>query len=348
MFGRSRWFRCSGMTALLLASMLAGSTMAAAADGPSPAPTPAGQPSKVSWSKAPDGSYELVVNGHQQTFVGMGYDPIYRYLLAQTREAYYKRDFGVLRDAGVNTILGWDEDKGYEQDKFDELTLNVAYQYGLGVVMPLNLPPWGNYEDEHFVSVLLDQAKAKVTRFKDFPALRMWGVGNEVFTDMDPDMYPAFEQAYLKIADLFHQIDPNHPVIYREAEDVYVPNFASMLRESGDMRPWLLYGMNVYNKNPDPLLDQWPEFKLDRPMLVSEFGAEGDTPEQRANGYEEMWQSIRAHRKYVLGGAPYVWSTEGPEPTDRIWGLTDGTARPVDGTLGLLTADWHPPGTSRS
>ena len=311
------------------------------ADQPSAVPTPNGTASKVTWEKAPDGSYKYVVNGHPEEFIGMGYDPIYRHLSDQQRTEYYKRDFAIMRDAGVNTIMGWDEDKGYDQDKFDELTLNVANEYGIGVVMPLNLPPWGEYDDPGFVNLLLDQARAKVTRFKDYPAVRLWGVGNEVFGYMDPEMWPSFTQAYLKIADVFHQMDPNHPVIYREAEDVYMDNFGWMLRESGDMRPWLLYGMNVYNKDLDPFLNRWPSWGLDRPLLISEFGAEGISPEQRANGYMEMWQSIDAHRKYVIGGAPYVWTTEGPEPTDKIWGLMDGNSQAVDSTFAQLAQLWR-------
>ncbi len=302
----------------------------------------AGQaPSTVTWTKTADGSYQYVVNGQPEVFIGMGYDAIYRYLPSDQRAANYARDFGILRNAGVNTIMGWDEDKGYQQDKFDELTLNMANQYGLGVVMPLNLPPWGNYEDDNFVNILLEQARSKVERFKSYPALRMWGVGNEVYKDMDPEMFPAFERAYLRIADVFHEMDPNHPVIYREAEDVYVPYFSEMLRDSGDPRPWLLYGMNVYNKDLDPFLDHWPDYGLDRPLVVSEFGAEGDSAEQRALGYYEMWQSIHGHEKYVIGGAPYVWMTDGPEPTDKIWGLMDGNAKPVDETFAQLSSAWH-------
>jgi hypothetical protein len=271
----------------------------------------------------------------------MGYDAIYRYLPDEQREANYRRDFAMLRAAGVNTITGWDADKGYEQDKFDELTLNTANEYGIGVVMPLNLPPEGDYEDPAYVNDLIAQARAKVERFKDNPALRMWGVGNEVFWEMDPDMYPAFERAYVKIADVFHQMDPNHPVIYREAEDNYVDDFKQMLQDSGDMRPWLLYGMNIYDKDVRPILEDWPSNGLDRPTLVSEFGAEGDTPEDRADGYRDMWDGIRDFPKWVLGGAPYVWTTVGPEPTDKIWGLVDGNSEPLDGTLALLSDAWR-------
>ncbi|MBV8086922.1 MAG: hypothetical protein JO247_19110 [Chloroflexi bacterium] len=298
-------------------------------------------PSQVSVVQQPDGSWQYVVSGQPQVFIGMGYDPIYRYLSTEERAANYQRDFQLLQDAGVNTITGWDADKGYEQDKFDELTLSIAAQHNIGVVMPLNLPPGGDYTDPTFVQSLVDEARSKVERFKDYPALRMWGVGNEVFWDMDPDMWPAFEDAYLQIADVFHQLDASHPVIYREAEMAYVPEFADMVRRDGNSRPWLLYGMNVYNKAPGPLLDQWARFGLDRPMLVSEFGTQGDTPEQRATGYAAMWHAIRCGPSYVLGGAPYVWTTAGPEPTDIVWGLMDANSQPVDGTFAALSSAWR-------
>src|SRR5438034_5781954 len=122
-------------------------------------------PSVVTTAKAPDGSYMYLVNGQEQLFIGMGYDPIYRYLPRDERAASYRRDFQILRDAGVNTITGWDADKGYEQDKFDELTLAVADEFDLGVVMPLNLPPEGDYRDTSFVVALIAEARDKAERF---------------------------------------------------------------------------------------------------------------------------------------------------------------------------------------
>ena len=433
--------------------------------------------SVVSTVQKPDGSYAYVVNGREQTFIGMGYDPIYRYLPDAQRKANYERDFTILQQAGVNTITGWDADKGYEQDKFDELTLDTAQEHGLGVIMPLNLPPEGDYTDPDFVASLLEQGRQKLLRFRDHPALRMWGVGNEAFWGMDPGMYAAFEQAYVRIADRFHQLDPNHPVIYRdlspavraaayrrdfqilhqagvntitgwdadkgyeqdkfdeltlnmanqygigvvmpiympadvnytdpdligsllkttvakvqryrinpalrmwgvgnevlvkmppemdaaflqvylnvidlvhqmdpyhpviyrEAEDEFVPMLAQLLRDSGDRRPWLLYGMNVYDKDPEPLLRRWPSYGLDRPLFVSEFGSQGAGLGGRPAGYASMWRSIRGHPDYVLGGAPYAWSVDGPEPTDKLWGLTNSLGLPVDGTLAALQQLW--------
>lgn len=324
----------------LLSAVLTAMTLAVSGILPS-AKAAAAEPSVVTIAKQPDGSYQYVVNGQPQVFIGMGYDPIYRYLPQSQRAANYRRDFQLLKNAGVNTITGWDADKGYEQDKFDELTLDTANQYGIGVVMPLNLPPELDYSNPDVVSELMAEGKAKIERFKDNPALRMWGVGNEVYWEMDPDMYAAFSQAYLQIADMFHQLDPNHPVIYREAEDRYMPVIIDSLRNSGDMRPWLQFGLNIYDKDPRPMLSRWPDYQLDRPVFVSEFGWQGDTPAERAQNYLDMWHGIRQFPKWVMGGAPYVWTTAGPEPTDKIWGLMDQQSRPVDNTFALLSAAWR-------
>jgi len=295
----------------------------------------------VTTTVAAGNHYSYLLNGQEQLFVGMGYNAIYRYLPPDLRAADYRRDFRLLCQAGVNTITGWDADKGYDQDKFDELTLNTANQYGIGVVMPIFMPPDGNYQDPRLLGSLFRDTIAKVQRFKDNSALRMWGVGNEVLAAMPPEMYPNFLQVYLNVIDLVHQSDPNHPVIYRDAEDKFVPVLAQLLRDSGDRRPWLLYGMNVYDKDPEPILRRWPSYGLDRPLFVSEFGSRGSLPAGRPEAYAGMWRSIRSHPDFVLGGAPYVWSINGPEPTDKIWGLTNAAAQPSDGTFGALQQLWQ-------
>ena len=81
-------------------------------------------PSRVTIENLGNDSFRYLVNGKPQLFIGMGNDPIYRYLPDEQRAANYDRDFRILCEAGVNHITGWDFDKGYEQDKFDELTLD--------------------------------------------------------------------------------------------------------------------------------------------------------------------------------------------------------------------------------
>jgi hypothetical protein len=48
------------------------------------------------------------------------------------------------------------------------------------------------------------------------------------------------------------------------------------------------------------------------------------------------WSTIRAHPKRVIGGVVYTWTTQGPEDLDRVFGLTDASGQPVDGSVAAL------------
>lgn len=176
---------------------------------------------------------------------------------------------------------------------------------------------------------------------QDHPALRMWGPGNEVLLAGLPSLdLEAFGEFYLQPADMFHALVPDHPVIYRESDPFILQAVDAFMEASPQERPCLLYGMNIYSLDLERMLAGWPGHGLDRPLFVTEFGGEPEWEGSRARGYLSMWRTIRAYPEYVMGGVPYVWTTEGPEPTDIKWGLIDGDASPVDDTFGLLKSEW--------
>jgi hypothetical protein len=97
--------------------------------------------------------------------------------------------------------------------------------------------------------------------------------------------------------------------------------------------------MNLYSDAYDRLLESWPSLWPDQPLVVSEFGPpDWAAWESRSRWYTAMWRSIRAHPRYVLGGAAYVWMAPGPEPVDSFYGLVGPDAQPRDGTLAALAA----------
>lgn len=288
--------------------------------------------------------YIYTVNGVRQTIRGVGYNAVYRHLSDDDRAQLYDRDFWLMRTAGINTIAGWDQDKGYVQDKFDELLLTKAEQWGIGVIMPYYLPPEADYTDLEFRQRVAEDVAAWVYRYKNYPAVRMWGLGNEVLYVMPFDEYSeeprAFAEFLIELADTVHAIDPNHPVIYRESEDVYLPFLIEALGKDGVRRPWFVYGMNVYTFRLNEILASWQESGPDMAVVVSEFAPGGLYGDDRAYGYVEMWRTLRRYPSFVLGGLAYVWTTEGPEPVDRNFGLVDGRDVAVDDAFNQLAAQF--------
>jgi hypothetical protein len=178
-----------------------------------------------------------------------------------------------------------------------------------------------------------------VERLKDSPALRIWGLGNEVVHDMArarSPRAPVFSKFLVDAADLIHAIDPAHPIVYRDAEDIYLGPIATALRADGRPRPWFIYGMNFFTARMDDALTKGPTRTLRQPLLISEFGPVGLRPTDRPAAYGRFWSIIRAHRNTLLGGCAYVWTTAGPEPLDRGFGLTNDAGEPVDGSMSAL------------
>jgi beta-galactosidase/beta-glucuronidase len=241
----------------------------------------------------------------------------------------------MIASLGANTIVGWD------QPQFDELLMQKAAVHGLGVILPFQLGPDDAYEDAAARQQLSETILQRVQRFRNSPALRMWGVGNEVLHEIlrahgTQVRYDAFAPFLLQMVDRIHEIDPNHPVVYRDAEDWYVAPVAQALETDPKPRPWFVYGMNFFTTRMAQAIDSGPTRAMHQPLLISEYGPVGLRPEDRPNGYSELWRIIADRRDRVLGGLAYVWTTDGPEPLDRNFGLTNAQGQPVDGALAAL------------
>lgn len=312
-----------------------------------PTPQPAG-PSHVS-IEGGDGHYVYLVNGHPEVIQGMGMNTQYAQQLSlDDRARQLDSDMAALQSLGVNTVLGWDP------AEFDEVLLDAAQRHGIGVIMPFDLDPDADYTDPALQQQLRDQVLAWVARYRNHPALRMWGLGNEVLHKVvhpawvgpqDPAREKnaeAFSDWLIATSDAIHAADPDHPVTYREAEDAFVPWLAAALqRAGGPPRPWFAIGTNCYQDYLSRILDNWPSSGMPTALWVSEFAPGTMAVPDRPDGFAEMWGFVRAHPDYVLGGAVYAWTRNGPEGVDRNFGLTDDGV-PVDGnSLDMLSSLFH-------
>ena len=270
----------------------------------------------VQITSATDGTWTYRVDGQPQVICGVGYNPWYATLSHDERARLYARDFAAMRRLGINTIEGWFE------NQFDEVTLDHAAREGIGVLMPFELNQDWDYTDPNVRAWILDRVSAWVERYRDHPAVRMWAPGNEnmhrilfagwVNRDGDPvarARADAFASFLPTLVDRIHALDPHHPVVYRDAEDAYLGRIRAAFAESGDARPWLVYGANVYSaRRLQEVTDAWPTQWPGRPLLISEFapggyGAGGPTPRLRPRLGDDPHSTrsrARRHGLYVV------------------------------------------------
>jgi hypothetical protein len=287
--------------------------------------------------------YKLFVDGQPQVVQGMGYNVQYRGLPDDERVRLYDRDFARIRALGVNVIFGW------FQDQFDEVMLDAAARHGLGVGVPFELNQDLDYADPAVCAGLRGAMLEQVMRYRSHPAVWFWTPGNEVIHRLifpswlrhqtDPAREAradSFARCYVSLIDAIHAIDPDHPVIYRDAEEVYLGRIRDELQRDGLTRPWFAYGANVYTQRLGEILQNWPRQGLDVPLLLAEFAPGGTGPADRPEGLRKMWQTIRAYPHWVMGGAVYAWSSDGPEELDRVFGLVDRNDQPRDAALATI------------
>lgn len=148
----------------------------------------------------------------------------------------------------------------------------------------------------------------------------------------------------VQTADDIHELDPDHPVTYRSAEDAFVDwVIAALDRRGGGPRPWFVWGANCYQAYLSDVVDHWTQLGMPTALWISEFAPGGVAISDRPDGFARMWSYVRRSPDWVRGGAVYAWTRNGPEGVDRNFGFTDDGG-PVDGpSLEMLSALFHSP-----
>ena len=117
------------------------------------------QVSKVEVITNASGNFELQRNGVPYYIKGAG----------------AKDHFDLLVKSGANSIRIWSTN--------NKALLDSAHQHGLTVTLGLYVRPERSgmdYNNEYAVKGQIEQLKNEVMKYKDHPALLVWGIGNEV------------------------------------------------------------------------------------------------------------------------------------------------------------------------
>ncbi len=204
------------------------------------------QVSKVEVTTNTLGNFELQRNGIPYYIKGAG----------------AKDHFDLLVKSGANSIRVWSTN--------NKAFLDSAHHYGLTVTLGLHVRPERSgmdYNDEYAVKGQIEFLKNEVLKYKDHPALLVWGIGNEV--DLKYSNFKVWETIEI-IAKYIKEVDPNHPTMTVIAG--VDPSKAYHIKKHCPSVDIL--GLNVYGsiENAGANLRK---FNWDKPYIVSEWGVNG-------------------------------------------------------------------------
>lgn len=133
-----------------------------------------------------------------------------RYELLRAGKPYFIKGAGGgqfperVKAYGGNSIRTWSTNGA---DK----VLAAANRNGLTVMLGLDVARERHgfdYNSPQAVAEQLQKVRAEVLKYKDDPALLFWGIGNELNLEYtNPKVWDAVQQ----IAQMIHEVDPNHP-----------------------------------------------------------------------------------------------------------------------------------------
>jgi hypothetical protein len=172
----------------------------------------------------------------------------------------------LLAASGGNTFRTWgvDDDLGEELDQAQELGLTVIVGHWLG-----HTRHGFDYHDADMVAEQYERVKQDVLKYKDHPAVLLWGVGNEMegFAEGDDAAIWSHVQS---VAAMIKDLDPHHPVMTVTADigGGRVPGVHELCPDVDIM------GINSYGGLPS-IPERYRKAGGTKPIIITEFGPPG-------------------------------------------------------------------------
>lgn len=270
------------------------------------------------------------------------------YALYRGGEPYYIQGAGghdhldELLYLGGNSIRTWSAEDAQE-------ILDNAHDKGLTVMFGLWVQHERHgfdYNDEAAVQKQLERFTEIVTKYKDHPALLLWGIGNEV------DLFYTNTKVWNAIQDIaamIHRIDPNHPTSTVTA-GLDSNEVQEVLAKVPDLD---IYGFNTYGdiaKHSNNI----QKYGWNGPYIISEWGPNGhwevektkwgapieQTSTEKSASYENRYKKyIESKKAKCIGSYVFLWGQK-QETTSTWYGLFTADGRPTE-PLDRLYVAWQ-------
>jgi hypothetical protein len=255
------------------------------------------QVAKVEIVRNANGSFELLRNGQPYYIQGAGGT-------SKLEE---------LKAYGGNSIRTWgiSEDTDKILDQAHKLGITVCF----GIWMGQERQGF-DYTNEAAVKGQLEEFRRIVKKYKNHPAILVWGVGNEM--DLDYSNFDVWKHLE-EICKMVKEEDPNHPTMAVTAGlDVAEVKLIKKHTPSLDILGVNTYGDIAY------LPEAVEKYGWEKPYIVAEWGPYGywevektvwgaaieETSTQKAQTYSKSLQAINSDKKNCLGSYVFLWGNK--------------------------------------
>jgi hypothetical protein len=228
---------------------------------------------------------------------------------------------------GGNSFRTWRTENGQASGK---TVLDRALKNGLYVTMGLEIArerQGFDYNDPAAVARQLAEVKAEVLKYKDHPALIIWGIGNELnLNAKNPKVWDAVNE----ISKMIHQVDTNHLTTTMLAG--IGPDLVRQIKaQAADLD---LVGIQMYAD-----IINLPRYLRETgwtgPYIVTEWGATGhwevgktswgapleNDSTTKADFYLKRYEAvIRSDQKQCVGSYVFLWGQK-QERTPTWYGI---------------------------
>lgn len=260
------------------------------------------------------------------------------YTFMRNGQPYYVKGLGgdvnldKVVEIGGNSIRTWGVDNA-------EQILDEAQKRGLTVMLGFWLQHERHgfdYNDKDKVLNQLNYFKGMVDKYKNHPALLMWGIGNEL--DLQYTNINCWS-AVQDIAKYCHEVDPNHPTstVTAGLDSMEVQHIKRMAPDID------VYCVNTYGDIGN-VPNKIAKFGWTGPYMITEWGVNGywESPktdwgasmeqtssEKKQSFYERYSNYIAPYSKNCLGSYAFLWGAK-QEYTETWFGLFSKDNEPTE------------------
>ncbi|MFN5181503.1 MAG: glycoside hydrolase family 2 TIM barrel-domain containing protein [Bacteroidota bacterium] len=242
---------------------------------------------------------------------------------------------------GANSLRTWGAERAGE-------ILDEAHKHGLTVMLGLWVQHERHgfdYDNKNKIQKQLNDFREIVLKYKDHPALLLWGVGNEVDLNYtNTNVWDAIND----IAKMIHELDPNHPTSTvtagLDSQEVVLINKKAPHID--------IYGINTY-ADINYVKDNIRKFGWKGPYMITEWGPTGhwESPttewgysieansSQKLKIYQERYEKyIFSDQEKCFGSYAFLWGQK-QEYTNSWYGIFTSKGEPTE-TIDALHYSW--------